>query len=70
MECTTTSTNCTSVRGHAVEVDVRRWHQALYTLSAVRTAGAASGTDFEHYNTFQAARLEGLRVARAMLRSI
>jgi hypothetical protein len=65
-----TRTRCSIVLGRAVEIDIRRWHADLYTLSAVRTSGVTSGTDFEHYGSFSAAHHRGLRVARAILRAL
>ncbi len=54
-------------RGQEFRVSVREWEHAVFTLQDVRTRGRSSGTDFEHYTSFDEAHAEGVRLAHATI---
>ena len=54
-------------RGHEFHVSVREWENKIFTLEGVCLYGNSSGTDFEHYTSFDEAHAEGVRLAHAAI---
>lgn len=61
-----TTTLC-EFHGQEFQVSVREWEHKIFTLEDVRLFGRSSGTDFEHYTSFDEAHAEGVRLAQAAI---
>lgn len=54
--------------GREFEVSVREWEDQIFTLQTVCIPGCrSSGTDFEHYRSFDEAHAAGVQLARAAI---
>ncbi|HEY5970853.1 MAG TPA: hypothetical protein VIT22_02590 [Pseudoxanthomonas sp.] len=53
--------------GQEFQVSVREWENKIFTLEGVLLFGQSSGTDFEHYTSFNEAHAEGVRLAHAAI---
>ncbi|MEL1264835.1 hypothetical protein [Pseudoxanthomonas putridarboris] len=53
--------------GKEFEVSVRQWEHRLFTLRWASIPARDSGTDFEHYRSFNDAHEAGVRLGRAAI---
>lgn len=57
--------------GQEFKVSVREWEDQIFTLQTVCIAGyPSSGTDFEHYRSFDEAHAAGVQLARAVIAGV